>query len=107
LGIITGFAVIMMLFPYYSSLFYPTNEKQIIVFDKSNLKTTEFKIKGMTCLSCEEHVNHEVNKLEGIVHSEASYENANAVIEFDQSKINEADIELAINSTGYKVTGYE
>jgi mercuric ion transport protein len=104
LGIVTVFAIIMLAFPYYSGIFYQTTEKQIIVIDKSDIKTTEFKISGMTCASCEEHVNHEVNTLKGIVNSKASYENGNAVIEFDKTKINETEIEKAINSAGYKVT---
>ena len=104
LGIITAFAIVMMAFPYYSGIFYPNTEKQIIVIDKSDIKTTEFKISGMTCASCEEHVNYEVNKLNGIVNSKASYENGNAIIEFDRTKANEMEIEKAINSTGYKVT---
>jgi len=70
---------------------------------KSDIKTTEFKIIGMTCTSCEEHVNHEVNKLNGIVDSKASFENGNAIIEYDKTKTNETEIEKAINSTGYKV----
>ncbi|HIB47192.1 MAG TPA: mercuric transport protein MerTP [Flavobacteriaceae bacterium] len=104
LGIVTVFAIVMLAFPYYSGIFYPNTEKQIIVVDKSDIKTTEFTISGMTCASCEEHVNHEVNKLKGIVNSKASYENGNAIIEFDKTKANEAEIEKAINSTGYKVT---
>jgi len=104
LGIVTVFAIIMMAFPYYSGIFYSNTEKQIIVVDKSDIKTTEFTISGMTCASCEEHVNHEVNKLIGIVSSKTSYENGNAIIEFDRTKSNEAEIEKAINSTGYKVT---
>jgi len=104
LGILTAFSIIMLAFPSYSGIFYPNTEKQIIVVDKSDIKTTEFKISGMTCSSCEEHVNHEVNKLNGIVNSKASYENGNAIIEFDRTKINETEIEKAINSTGYKVT---
>jgi mercuric ion transport protein len=91
-------------FPYYSGIFYPNTEKQIIVVDISHIKSTEFKISGMTCASCGEHVNHEVNKLNGIVNSKASYENGNAIIEFDKSKTNETEIEKAINSTGDKVT---
>jgi copper chaperone CopZ len=58
----------------------------------------------MTCTSCEEQVNHEVNKLNGIVNLKASYKNGNAIIEFDKTKTNETEIEKAINSTGYKVT---
>ena len=100
----TVFAILMLSFPYYSGIFYPNTEKQIIVVDKSDIKTTEFKISGMTCASCEEHINHEVNKLNRIVISKASCENENAIIEFDKTKTNEAEIEKAINSTGYKVT---
>lgn len=104
LGIVTVFAIVMLAFPYYSGVFYPNTEKQIIVVDKSNVEKTEFKISGMTCASCEDHLNHEVNKLSGIVNIIASYENGNAIIEFDKTKTNEAEIERAINSTGYEVT---
>jgi len=104
LGIVTAFAIIMLAFPYYSGIFYPNTEKQIIVVEKSDIKTTEFTISGMTCGSCEEHVKHEVNKLNGIVDTKVSYENGNAIIEFDKSKSNETEIEKAINATGYKVT---
>ncbi|AVR47091.1 heavy metal transporter [Christiangramia fulva] len=104
LGIVTVFAVVMLAFPYYSGIFYTNTEKQIIVVDKSDIKTVQFKINGMTCTGCEEHVNHEVYKLDGIINSKASYENGNATIEFDQAKTNEMEIEKAINSTGYKVT---
>lgn len=104
LGIVTSFVIIMLAFPYYSAIFYPNTEKQIIVVDKSDLKTTEFKISGMTCTSCEKHVIHEVNKLNGIVNSKVSYEDGNAIIQFDKTKINETDIQKAINTTGYKAT---
>jgi copper chaperone CopZ len=104
LGVVTVFAIVMLAFPYYSSMFYPNSEKQIVVVDKSNIKTTEYKISGMTCASCEAHVNHEVNKLNGIVNSKTSYKNGKAIIEFDVTKTNELEIEKAINSTGYKVT---
>ena len=87
LGIVTAFAIVMLAFPYYAHIFYPKTEKQIIVVDTSNVQTVEFFISGMTCASCEEHVNHEVNKLSGIIKSTASYENGNAIIEFDLSLI--------------------
>lgn len=107
LGIVTASAIIMLAFPYYSGIFYPKTEKQIMVVDKSDLFTTKFEISGMTCASCEEHVNHEINKLDGIVNSNASYENGNAIIQFDKTKTNVTEIEKAINATGYKVTDIE
>lgn len=104
LGIVTPFAIVMLAFPYYAHIFYPKTEKQIIVVDKSNIQKVEFTISGMTCESCGEHVNHEVNKLTGIISSNASFENGNAIVEFDNSKTNIAKIEKAINSTGYFVS---
>jgi len=104
LGIVTAFAILMLAFPYYAHIFYPKTKKQIIVVEKSNVQTVEFSISGMTCASCEEHVNHEVNKLSGIIKSTASYENGNAIVEFDNSKTNIAEIEKTINGTGYSVT---
>ncbi len=103
LGIVTAFAIVMLAFPFYSSIFYPKTERQIIVVDKSNIQKVEFTISGMTCASCGEHVNHEVNKLTGIISSNASNENGNAIVEFDNSKTNISEIEKAINSTGYSV----
>jgi copper chaperone CopZ len=94
----------MLAFPYFSEIFYSNTAKHIIAVEKSDIRTTEFKISGMTCAGCEKHVNHEVNKLNGIVNSKASYENGNAIIEFDRTKTNQTEIEKAINSTGYKVT---
>ena len=104
LGIVTVFAIVMLAFPYYSGIFYPNTEKQIIVVDKSDIKTTEFKISGMTCASCEEHVNHEVNKLTGIIKTNVSYDNGNAIIEFDRTQTDIQEIEKAITKTGYSVT---
>lgn len=105
LGIVTAIAIVMLAFPNYAHIFYPKTEKQIIVVDKSNVQTVEFSIVGMTCASCEGHVNHEVNKLSGIIKSTASYEKGNAIIEFDNSKTNIAEIEKALYGTGYKVIG--
>jgi copper chaperone CopZ len=103
LGIITVFSISMLAFPYYSEIFYPNTEKQIVVIDQSNIQTTEFVINGMTCASCEEHVNHTVNKLKGIVNSKTSYERGKAIVQFDRTKTNEGEVEKAINSTGYQV----
>lgn len=58
----------------------------------------------MTCEGCTEEVKHEVNKLKGILKSKASCQNANAMVQFHNSKTNIAEITKAINPTGYKIT---
>ncbi len=104
LGIVTVFAGLMVAFPMYAPVFYPKTEKQVMVVDTSHIRTVEFTISGMTCASCEEHVNQEVSKLSGIIQSTTSYPKGNAIIAFDHSKVSIAEVEKAINATGYSVT---
>lgn len=100
---ITLFATVSIAFPYYAHIFYPDNKKEVVIVNQSNIQTLNFDVKGMTCASCEEHVKHAVNELEGVVNVKASFEKANAEVEFDNTKTSKEDIEKAINSTGYKV----
>merc|ERR1711879_68721 len=90
---ITLFAAISISFPYYSHIFYPDNKKEVIIVNQSNIQTVNFEVEGMTCASCEQHVTHAVNELEGIVNVAASFEKANAKVEFDNSKTTIEDIE--------------
>ncbi|KKK79077.1 hypothetical protein LCGC14_2837130 [marine sediment metagenome] len=83
---ITLFAAISISFPYYSHIFYPDNKKEVVIVNQSNIQTVNFEVEGMTCASCEQHVTHAVNELEGIVNVTASFEKANAKVEFDDSK---------------------
>lgn len=104
LGIVTIFALLMLAFPLYTQAFFPNQERIVLTIDQSKVMATEFTIEGMTCTGCEAHVNHEVNKLIGIINTTASYENGNAIVEFDQSKTDMEEIEKAISKTGYSVT---
>ncbi|WP_448518269.1 mercuric transport protein MerTP [Rhodoflexus sp.] len=104
LGIVTVLAGLMLAFPTYTHVFFPKTEKQTISTEKANIQTAEFTINGMTCTGCEEHVNHEVNKLTGIINTTVSYENGNAIVQFDKTKTDIQEIEKAIAKTGYSIT---
>ena len=104
---ITLFAAASIAFPYYSSIFYPDNKKEVVIVSESDIQTVNFNIKGMTCAGCEESIKHAVNELDGIVNVTPSYEKENAEITFDKTKTTKEDIEKAIKSTGYKVVPNE
>lgn len=104
LWIVTLISGFMLAFPLYAQVFFPSEDNSAVIKDLANIKTTEFKIAGMTCSGCEEYVNHEVNKLTGIFTTIVSYESGSAIIEFDQTKTNIEEIENAIEKTGYLVT---
>lgn len=106
LGIVTVFAVLMLAFPYYAHIFYPSNDnKEVVTVKASDIQTVTFDVKGMTCNGCASHVENEVNKLQGIVKVEGSYEEATAKVKYDNTKTSLETIEQTINSTGYKVVG--
>jgi copper ion binding protein len=63
-----------------------------------------FTVEGMTCSGCENHIESEVNKLDGIVSVKASYEKSNTTVKYDRTKVTEQRIIKAINNTGYNVS---
>jgi len=103
----TLFAVISISFPYYAGIFFSDNKKEVIVEDSANIQEINLKIDGMTCDACQNHVNHTINELLGIVAVKTSYTDGNTIIEFDNTQTNMDEIEKAINSTGYTVTKKE
>lgn len=106
LGFVSVFAALMLAFPNYAHIFYLSNDKkEVVIVNASDIQTVIFDVKGMTCNGCASHIENDVNKLMGIVKVNASYEEAATKVEFDQTKVNVAQIEEAINGTGYKVIG--
>lgn len=106
LGIITVFAFIMITFPLYAKAFYPKQKAQApTAVQGNNKKQVTFNVEGMSCESCENHVNNELAKVNGILSYKTSYDQKNSVVTFDKSKVDVAAIESAINKTGYKVKG--
>lgn len=100
----TLFAVLSIGFPYYSGRFFPDNAKNVVVENKEDLVTVEVTIDGMTCDACQNHVDHAVNELDGIVSIETSYNKGNSIIAFDKTQTNQEEIKKAVESTGYKAT---
>jgi mercuric ion transport protein len=103
LVLVTFFAGLMLAFPYYSQIFYPNPNKEVVYVSELNINEIEYNIKGMTCTGCEVHIESEINKLDGIIEVKADYQNANTVVKFDRTKISSDKVKEAILSTGYKI----
>jgi copper chaperone CopZ len=108
LAIVTVLSLLLMAFPKYSHIFYPKAErKEIVIVDKNNIQQVEFKIKGMTCEACTEHINLALSKVPGILEYKTEYKAGSSIVKFDNSKINQDSIANAINESGYKVTNIQ
>jgi copper chaperone CopZ len=63
----------------------------------------EVSIGGMVCTGCEETIQNNVGKLEGIRSVKASYKTGEAVIEYFQGIADTSKIREAITASGYNV----
>lgn len=104
LAIVTVFAILMMAFPKYSSIFYPENKPDTEISSISTIQTVNLGISGMTCTGCEEHIEYAVSEVPGFVEASADYKTGEASVTFDAGKTTSEDIVQAVVETGYKVT---
>ena len=101
--LVTLFAGLMLAFPYYTQIFYPNTNKEVVYVSESDINKVEYSIKGMTCTGCEVHIESEVNKLDGIIEVKANHEKRNTIVKFDKTKVSNKEIEDAVGKTGYKI----
>lgn len=102
LGAITILSLLLLSFPTYSRYFMQGNTTAPNA-DQDKTKKITLVVNGMTCVSCEHHLESEVIKLSGIFSVKASYEKKSAVVEYNPLKVDEEKIIAAINQTGYTV----
>ncbi len=63
---------------------------------------TKFDVKGMTCASCQAHVQKAVEKVEGVNKVNVNLLTNSMVVDFDNSKCRIEDITLAVSKAGYQ-----
>jgi mercuric ion transport protein len=92
--------------PYYNGIFYAkTPAPQSAVFNQSEHFQVTFSVEGMTCSGCEHHIEGDLGKTEGVLTSNASYDDGTTDVTFDGSKVSKEKVIEVINATGYAVTG--
>lgn len=61
-----------------------------------------FKITGMECPNCAMILESLEDKLPGVQRAEASYHKAQMLVEYDETRVSEAEIRAAIQKLGYQ-----
>ena len=86
-----------------------TTEKQeeSSVNDDLSIVKYEISIEGMTCTGCEETIEGNVMKIDGVKSIEASFTQGKAVVEFSSNKTDTAAISESISKSGYTVLGFK
>lgn len=67
-------------------------------------KKITLTIHGMECPNCAMKLEGIEDKLAGVLRAEASYQKGLMTIEYNEVKVNEAQIKAAVQRLGYEVT---
>lgn len=107
LAAITVLAAVLLAFPYYGAKLYPTARPGYPAVVANRVapvwQTRIYSIKGMTCEACARHVERAVQQVPGVQAVAVSYNQASAQVCFDATHAQPAQVERAINGTGYHV----
>lgn len=61
-----------------------------------------FRVEGMSCSSCPMNVESIEDDLPGIKRVSASYQKGNMMVEYDETRVSEAQIIAAVEKKGYQ-----
>ncbi len=67
-------------------------------------KRITLKINGMECPNCAMRLEMIEDQLAGVSRAEASYTKGQMLVEYDESRVNEAQIRAAVRHMGYEVS---
>lgn len=62
---------------------------------------TVIRVKGMSCMHCVASVKNALCGLNGVMSAEVSLENGSAEVEYDENKVNCADMVNAVEEQGF------
>jgi copper chaperone CopZ len=84
------------------------NGKKVVKADQNQTAALmQVSIGGMMCTGCEETIQSNVGKLEGIKSVKASFKTGEAVIEYFGGVVDTTKIREAINASGYTVKKFD
>lgn len=61
----------------------------------------QFDVIGMSCASCQAHVDHAINKLDGVINCNVNLLTNSMEVEYDENKISVEDIIKTVQKVGY------
>jgi len=65
-------------------------------------KTVTIKVEGMKCAKCSGSVSKALKATEGVEDVQVSHDKGEAVIKYDDAKLDETKLREVINKTGFK-----
>ncbi|WP_038032671.1 mercuric transport protein MerTP [Thermonema rossianum] len=109
LAIVSLFAIIMLAFPYYASMLYPSKRQQAALPAANNdslaTRSIWLQVEGMSCEGCARHIEEALSEVPGIIKAHADYQKGLVKVEFTPQQVKQAQIKKSIEGSGYQVSG--
>jgi len=64
--------------------------------------TASFRVTGMHCAGCEDHVREALNKLDGVYKVDVKMSDKRVTVAFDKTKVSAEAITKAMNDAGFQ-----
>lgn len=98
-------SVLLSAFPFYAKYFKPKSpQQQVVVNNPSSVQQAVLHIQGMSCETCEGHVNNALLQKKGVHQVSTSYVKGISTVKFDSTQISLQQLATTVeNETGYKV----
>ena len=104
---ITAFALTAGAYPYMLGWIHKTQHSSVQTAPTTDeVETLVLDIDGMTCTGCEYHIEHALQKLNGVYRADASYEKGTALVSFDPQLLHIDTIIHTVQQTGYSVKDF-
>lgn len=108
LWIVTALVVVFAAFPYYSGpvanlILSGGDAAPVAAQAAPKLERVVLAVEGMDCPACASSVEKKLQTIPGISKASVSYETGKAEVEYDGAKVGLAQIETAIQDTGFRV----
>jgi len=63
----------------------------------------EFNIEGLSCVGCANTAQQQLKNVRGVLSAMVSFDNKNAIIEYDQVQTTSQELKNALDQVGYKL----
>lgn len=103
---LTGFATMLMAAILLIAVSCNGSGKKPAKDESSDVARIEVSISGMTCTGCEQTIQTNVAKMEGVKSVKAIFSAGKAFIDYNPSLVDSARIRKTITESGYTVTGF-
>lgn len=102
LWIVTLLVVGLLAIPYLTPVLLANENNTVEV--NTHTREVVLDVLGMTCASCSVTIQKSLARVDGVIEASASFDNKNATVKYDPTKISTRDIIKATRNAGYEST---